>query len=140
MATNKIIWNRPVLDFELRNRGGTVGRWLTGMGREITTAAKLQAGVKTGALKASIHMEHSRNPLGQEIRVGSNNIKYATMHHEGTKPHIIVPNRAPQLVFMSAKSGRPRIIRTTLVHHPGTKANPYLTIPMRTVLAAHGVI
>lgn len=140
MSVNKINWYRPVLDFELRNQNGVVGRWLTSMGREITAGAKIQAGVKTGHLKRSIHMEHSRTPIGQLIRVGTNNVSYATMHHEGTKPHIIVPNKAPQLVFMTTKGGRPRLIRTQIVNHPGTKPNPYLTLPMRTVLASRGVI
>jgi hypothetical protein len=84
-------------------------------------AAKRDVGVKTGALRASISGYHLGNSTGQYAGVRAVR-PYALMHHEGTRPHLIKPNSAPKLVFMS----KSRIIRTSLVHHPGTKPNPFL--------------
>jgi hypothetical protein len=52
------------------------------------------------------------------------------MHHQGTRPHIIVPRRAQTLRFYS----RGRIVYSKLVHHPGTKPNRYLTDNLRRVI------
>lgn len=95
-------------------------------GEAIVRDAKRQVGVQTGALRASITMKHTGNFTGQYLSIGSTK-SYAYLHHEGTRPHIITPNRAPALVFRSGA----RIVRTPIVNHPGTRANRYLTTPMR---------
>lgn len=117
------------LDFVLNNPSGDVGRYLARKGRLVTMAAKGQAGVRTGALRASIHMRHLRDSRGQFVRVGSA-LNYAYLHHEGTKPHVITPNRAQVLRF----ANRGRIIYAHAVMHPGTKPNRYLTDNLRLVL------
>ena len=81
----------------------------------------MQAGIDTGRLKRSLKMTHERSSRGQFVMVGSK-LNYALMHHEGTRPHIITPNRAQVMVFNKG----PRVIYTTSVRHPGTKANRYL--------------
>jgi len=110
------------LDFVLNNPSGDVGRYLARKGRLIMMAAKAQVGVRTGALRASIHMRHLRDSRGQFVRVGSA-LNYAYLHHEGSKPHVITPNRAQVLRFVN----RGRIIYAHAVMHPGTKPNRYLT-------------
>lgn len=85
-------------------------------------ASKRDVGVRTGALRASISGYHLGNSTGQYAGVRAVR-PYALMHHEGTRPHLIKPNSAPQLVFMS----KSRIIRTSIVHHPGTKPNKFLS-------------
>lgn len=140
MAVNKIVWNRPVLDNFLRSESGEVGRWLMGIGRDIKVNAVAKAGYKTGALKSSITLKHNRTFRGQSITVGSP-LNYALYHHQGTKPHIITPRRANQLVFMTPRgTGGMRLVRTQIVRHPGTRPNPFLTEPMRIVLAGKGVV
>lgn len=96
-------------------------------GEAIVRGAKRQVGVKTGALRQSIHMRHTGNVTGQYLWIGAKK-SYAYMHHEGTRPHLITPNPPREtLVFRSGT----RLIRTPVVNHPGTKGNPYLTTPMR---------
>ena len=91
-------------------------------------AAKAQVGVRTGALRSSIHMRHLRDSRGQYVKIGSN-LDYALLHHQGTKPHVIRPDRAKVLRFVRGS----RIIYTTSVMHPGTKANRYLSDNLKLV-------
>ena len=125
----KIIFYEPVLEKYLNQPGGKVGDYLESKGRQIMVLAKSQAGLRTGALRASIHMRHSRDPRGQYVKIGSS-LPYARMHHEGTKPHMIYPRKAKQLRFVK----RGQVIYASAVRHPGTKANKYLTNPMRAVI------
>jgi hypothetical protein len=116
----------PTMDWMLQSPEGDVGRHLAATGRRITLAAKAKVGVKTGRLRRSIHMRHFRDTRGQYVWIGSE-VNYALMHHEGTRPHLIRPNRAKILVFTK----RGQVIRTSLVHHPGTRANKYLSDSLR---------
>jgi len=119
----KVAFNKAAMDEMLKSPTGMVGRYIAERARRIVVAAKMQAGVKTGKLKASIHMRHERGGMGgQYVMVGSN-LHYALLHHEGTKPHIIVPNRSTVLRFSSGG----RVIYTHAVRHPGTRPNRYLT-------------
>jgi len=120
-ATN-ITWNMSGLDYLLKNPLGPVGRSLSKRGLRVASAAKRQVGVDTGALRRSISMSHKRDVRGQFVKVGSP-LNYALMHHQGTKPHIITPNRSQYLVFNKGS----RVIYATSVRHPGTKPNRYLT-------------
>lgn len=126
----KVVFNKPAMDEMLRNPSGMVGRYIAERARRVVVAAKMQAGVKTGRLKNSIHMRHMRGgPAGQYVMVGSN-LHYALLHHEGTKPHLIVPNRSTVLRFSSGG----RVIYTHAVRHPGTRPNRYLTDNLYLVL------
>ena len=95
---------------------------------EIAVAgAKRKVGVKTGALRKSIHMRHLGNRSGQYLWIGSEK-PYAYMHHQGTKPHpIVAKNPGGVLVFTKGT----RLIRTPAVAHPGTRANWYLRAQLR---------
>jgi hypothetical protein len=95
----------------------------------ITVAAKAQVGVRTGALRASIHMRHLRDSRGQYVKIGSG-LDYALLHHNGTRPHIIRPDRAKVLRFV--RGGK--VIFAHSVRHPGTKANRYLTDNLKLVV------
>jgi hypothetical protein len=117
-----VVFRRAELDFLLNNPSGDVGRYLARKGRLITIAAKAQVGVRTGALRNSIHMRHLRDSRGQFVRIGSH-LNYALVHHEGSKPHLIAAKRAPVLRFVN----RGRLIFAHTVMHPGTKPNRYLT-------------
>lgn len=117
----KFVARKPQMDYYINNTRGPVGRYMFERGLRIMLAAKGQVGVKTGALKASIYMTQYRVPMGQNVKIGSP-LNYALLHHEGTKPHIITPDRAEVLRFPS----RGRIVYTRVVRHPGTKPNKYL--------------
>jgi len=95
---------------------------------EIAVAgAKRKVGVKTGALRQSIHMRHLGNFTGQYLWIGSEK-PYAYLHHQGTKPHPIVA-KTPGGVLVFSKGTR--IVRTPIVAHPGTRPNWYLRSQLR---------
>jgi hypothetical protein len=117
------------LHLVLNTRAGNLWDALDRRGRAIVSDAKKRVGVKTGALRSSIHMRHLGNATGQYLWIGSKK-HYAYAHHEGTRPHVITPDKAPLLVFRSGT----RVIKTPIVNHPGTRPNPYLTAAMRSNL------
>lgn len=131
MTFGKLVVYKPILNFELNHNFGLVGRHLHKTANRITQLAKLQVGKKTGNLMRSIKFRHlPKNTLGPGIKVGGYT-SYALMHHQGTKPHIITPNKpGGNLVFRKGS----RVIHTQIVRHPGTRANNYLTTPMRVVV------
>lgn len=125
----KVVIRKAELDYVLNNPEGMVGKYLAKKGRKLEVLAKAQVGVRTGALRASIHMRHMRDSRRQYVMVGSR-LNYALMHHEGTKPHLIVANNAKVLRFVKGSS----IVYAHSVMHPGTKANRYLTDNLRKVM------
>jgi hypothetical protein len=126
---SRVVFRSTVIENYLDMPGGQVGRYLGRRGRIIEAAAKRQVGVSTGALRSSIHMRHMTDPRGQYIKIGSS-LSYARMHHEGTKPHLIRPNTAHMLRFVS----KGQIVFAHMVRHPGTPANRYLTDNMRRII------
>lgn len=114
--------NRKTWDRYFFQPTGELGRYMHKRGEIITAAAKAQVGVRTGALRASIHMRHFRDTRGQYLRIGSS-LPYAYIHHEGTAPHLILPKRQEKLRFVA----RGAVVYTHLVRHPGTPPNRYLT-------------
>jgi hypothetical protein len=118
----KVVLRKAEYEFFFNEPAGKVGRYLALRGNLIVRAAKAQVGVRTGALRASIHMRHARDIRGQYIRIGSA-MNYALLHHEGSKPHMIKPDRAQVLRFTS----RGTVMYAHAVMHPGTKPNRYLT-------------
>lgn len=108
---------------------GLVGRYMKRKARAIVSAAKAQAGYKTGALKKSIHFRHTTHAYGHKLWIGSR-LSYAYMHHEGTKPHLILPKKSEVLRFTKGS----RVIYSRGVNHPGTKPNRYLSNQLALVL------
>jgi hypothetical protein len=116
----------------LNTSSGDLWKWLEIKGNLAVAGAKAQVGVKTGALRNSIHKRHLGNFTGQYLWIGSN-LPYAYLHHEGTLPHVIKPSagRANKpLVFRKGTV----LIHTSIVRHPGTKPNPYLRNQLRHFL------
>ena len=120
----KIVWvpNKAGQYVLLKSPAGDVGRYMARIGRRITAMARVQAGVDTGALKASIRFSQSVTPTGQEVKIGSM-LGHALVHHEGSRPHIITGRNGGMLRFTKQS----RVIYTRAVVHPGTKPNKYLS-------------
>ena len=118
----KVVLREPEFQKYLNSPEGEVGRYLRKKGRLVVRAAKRQVGVRTGALRSSIHMRHYKGGRFQYVKIGSR-LKYALLHHEGSRPHMIYPNRAQTLKFVK----RGQIMYAGVVRHQGTKANKYLT-------------
>lgn len=117
-----VIWDYAALDKLLNQREGTVGKDLEARADRVKWAAKAQAGMGTGALKLSIHTDHRRTSHGQAFAIGSP-LSYALLHHEGSKPHVIIPKHGGSLVFSKGA----QIVFADEVINPGTKPNRYLT-------------
>ncbi|MEU4106323.1 HK97 gp10 family phage protein [Streptomyces tanashiensis] len=102
--------------------------------RQVVARAKVLAPVDTGRLRASIRVERrSTFGLRQRWTVGSD-VEYAPMVNDGTRPHIIRPRRAKALKF---KVGG-RTVYAKVVHHPGTRARPFLDRALADVARARG--
>lgn len=125
----KFVLDRVGYEHMVHSPDGEVGQYLRKQSRILAAYARRQAGVDTGALRASINYRVVRDSRGLVAFVGSDN-RVAFMHHQGTRPHIIMPNRAKTLRFYS----RGRIVYAQVVRHPGTKPNRYLTDNLRRVI------
>ena len=77
--------------------------------------AKIEAPVKTGRLRSGIRSRIS--PFRGKVE---STVKYGIFVHEGTSPHIIRPIRKKALYWKGARNP------VKIVHHPGTKANPFM--------------
>lgn len=102
--------------------------------RQVVARAKILAPVGTGRLRSSIRLERrSTFGLRQRWTVGSD-VEYAPMVNDGTKPHIIRPKRANALRF---KVGG-KTVFAKVVHHPGTRARPFLDRALTDVARSRG--
>lgn len=104
---------------------------LSGARRRVATRTT-DTGNLLRSLRSRVWVRH-HNIKG---RVGST-VAYARIVHDGSKPHIIRPVRKTGLKFYwPAGVGNPplRVGRVVCfkgsVHHPGTKSNRYLLIPL----------
>lgn len=106
-----------------------VGNDLRKRSETLRLYAVKQVGKKTGRLAASIRVHVRDGASGPSSTVGSNN-KNALLHHNGTKPHIILPTHGKLLRF----SIHGRIVWAHKVVNPGTKPNRYLLDNLRRVV------
>ncbi|OLT26536.1 hypothetical protein BJF83_20845 [Nocardiopsis sp. CNR-923] len=77
----------------------------------VAADARRYVGVRTGRLRSTIRVQDNR------VTVGT---RYWRYHHDGTRPHTILPRNKKALYWPGARHPVAR------VHHPGTKANPFL--------------
>lgn len=108
---------------------GDVYKYMEEQAKRIVFLAKRKVGKKTHALEQSISYRMLRNPDGVYIEVTASN-HVALLHHEGSRPHVILPRRGRALRF---KSGG-MVVYARRVLHPGTRPNPYLVTALREVI------
>lgn len=119
----RFVANKAGFNNVLRSPNGMVGGYLKSRGQQLTSLAQRQVGVRTHALKRSIKYLITNSSNGELlVRVGSDN-KIARIHHDGTKPHIIKPRYKKALRFQQ----HGKIVFASVVRHPGTKPNRFLT-------------
>lgn len=109
--------------------------------------AKVIVPRRTGNLGRTIRVGKVTDTSAEVLAGGRNKIGYAAAVEFGTAPHIIRPRNAKVLAWGGARTlgGRLRKgARATsfarLVHHPGTKARPYLTPGIRKALDRAGIL
>lgn len=117
------------LDKLLNSPDGEVGKYLSEVGDQIRTVARLRVGVRTNLLRSTIHKRHSRDPRGQYLLIG-NDASYAYYHHEGTRPRIINTKSAKVLRFVS----RGKFMFAHQVLHKGNLPNRYLLDALKAVI------
>lgn len=103
------------------------GRVLEAIGDFAEGEAKLRAPVGkylTGQVGGNLRTSIGHHVVKSEdaVQIGTN-ADYAIYVEKGTAPHLILPKRAKVLSWLSA-AGR---MFARSVHHPGTRAQPFLT-------------
>lgn len=99
------------------------------LGEKVKLRAIALAPRRTGNLARHIVKRIAAGKGGPVVLVGVENVKYAIFVHEGARPHLIRPVRAPALVFYWPKAGRVVSFPPWgkgVVHHPGNKPNRFL--------------
>lgn len=127
----RIRLDRAVLNRTIR---GASRQELEEAARQVVNRAKVLAPVDTGRLRASIRVERRRTLTLRSIYTIGSDVEYADMVHGGTRPHIIRPRTKQVLKFQVGG----RTVYAKLVHHPGTRARPFLDRALREVAAQRG--
>lgn len=109
-------WNTKQIDAKVKGivdkKLNLVGHFLLGVSRALTPVG---VGGGSGRLKGATDFSVSKGVL----RIG-NNVNYARYVEFDTKPHIIKPKDKKALFWKGATHP------IKAVHHPGTKAQPFL--------------
>jgi hypothetical protein len=113
---------------------GASRRELEATARQVVNRAKILAPVDTGRLRASIRIEARRTLTFRSVYTVGSDVEYARMVHDGTRPHVIRPKTANVLRFRVGG----RWVYAKVVHHPGTKARPFLDRAVREVAGGKG--
>ncbi|MDG4796955.1 hypothetical protein [Micromonospora sp. WMMD1082] len=113
---------------------GPVVRFVRSVARKVRTRAVLTCPVDTGRLR-SAHREEVGVRLGQVYGFVHNDVEYAAAVHDGGGAHVIRPHRAGG--FLRFEAGG-QVVFTTLVNHPGTRAQPWLREAMEDVARQEG--
>lgn len=113
---------------------GASRRELEATARQVVNRAKVLAPVDTGRLRASIRIEARRTLSLRSVYTVGSDVSYAAMVHDGTRPHTIRPKSASVLRFRVGG----RYVYAKVVHHPGTRARPFLDRAVREVAGGKG--
>jgi HK97 gp10 family phage protein len=109
-------------------------RELEAASRQAVNRAKILAPVDTGRLRASIRVEARRTLTLRSVYTIGSDVFYAPFVNDGTRPHIIRPRRGQALRFTVGG----RVVFARVVHHPGTRARPFLDQALRETALARG--
>ena len=113
----------------LRGESGPVLRFMRQTTREVRNRAVLKSPVDTGHMRNS-HREVVEVTRGSILAYVVVDADYAEYVHEGTRAHTIRPKKHGGVLVFQAGG---ETVFTTIVHHPGTKAQPWLLEAMQEV-------
>jgi hypothetical protein len=129
-AGNEVVLRPEALTALLHGPTGPVVRMLYVRGEIVKEAARGQirvghvaAGGRPNLRDTLIKRPLPPDGVGPGMRVGSES-PIALLHHEGSRPHTIVPRTKQVLSWMPPGGGR---VFARSVQHPGTQPNRYLT-------------
>jgi hypothetical protein len=100
----------------------------------VLNRAKILAPVDTGRLRASGKIKYSGLFSFRPKATVVFDVEYAAMVNDGTRPHIIRPKNASVLRFTVGG----QVVYARVVHHPGTRPNPFLDRALREVVGGRG--
>lgn len=118
----------------LRSQSGIVGKYVLYLAQRTQDSARIKMGHDTNKLDFSLVKRWVMGIGGDLTVLVGSEMPYAEMHHEGTPPHIIRPNKRKALRFELVK-GSGDYVFAKIVHHPGTQPNRYLTDSLTEVMA-----
>lgn len=100
--------------------------------RMIMNAARVEAPVRTGNLRALIGMKMRAT---RTLVIGEvySKARYSHYVHDATRPHII---RARRRAFLRFELPPGHVMFRRMVMHPGTRGTPYLRRPMARIGAS----
>lgn len=108
--------------------------------------AKAIVPVKTANLQRTIRIGRVTSSTAEVLAGGQRKVGYAAAVEFGTRPHIIRPRNAKALAWGgerrlsgALRSGSSPTHFARLVHHPGTRKQPYLVPGVRKAIAASGI-
>lgn len=101
---------------------------------QVLNRARILAPVDTGRLRASGKIRYSGLFSFRAKATVVFDVDYAQMVHDGTRPHIIRPRRAKALRFVVGG----QVVYARVVHHPGTRARPFLDQALREIVGGQG--
>jgi hypothetical protein len=118
---------------------------VTNATRETLNRAKVLTPVRFGHLRLANDMRvlvDRRGVVGEVF----NDLEYAKAVHDGTPPHDIRPRVKKALRFKGTAKGKGKgkgkakggWVFARVVHHPGTKARPWLLTALREIATKHG--
>ncbi|MFU8873232.1 hypothetical protein [Micromonospora sp. SL4-19] len=113
---------------------GQVVSFIRSVARKVRTRAVLKCPVDTGRLRAA-HREEVGVRAGQVYGFVENDVEYAAAVHDGTGAHVIRPRRAGGMLRFETGG---QVVFTSLVNHPGTRAQPWLREAMEEVAVPEG--
>lgn len=116
--------NRAAVAAFVADPRGPIAKDIGRRANRVLRGSRRMVGVDSGRLRQSLRTQVIPGPVPQ-IMIGST-VGYALLHHEGTRRHIIRPHLRQRLRFKV----NGRIVYATQVVHPGTRPNPYLTVPL----------
>ncbi|WP_171021284.1 hypothetical protein, partial [Glutamicibacter sp. V16R2B1] len=133
-AELQVTWDNQALARLERSPQGMVVRELVRRGQLVQDAAQRQVrlGHIGGGPGGRPNLRYTI--VKRLVQDGSNDLPtmligsespIALLHHEGSRPHVIVPRRKKVLVFVP-RGGGPWVF-TKRVRHPGFRGNKYLT-------------
>jgi hypothetical protein len=133
---------------ELNRRLDAIGNPRQALGRiglQVVARAKELVPRQTGNLGRTIRLGQVTETNVQVIAGGQAGVGYAQFVELGTRPHIIRPRNKKMLAWGknrrlsgSARSGSEMIFAHE-VHHPGTRAQPYIMPAAQEVVAKSGM-
>lgn len=137
MVSTRLVIDGAALHELLTGPDGPVVQELEYMGSAVQTGARSMIRPSMVRTDAGLSL---RDSIVKRLVPGTEpsmhvigNKPYAYFVHEGTGAHEIRPRTKKALKFYSGSAGG--FVFAKVVHHPGTRANPYLTQPLEQVLA-----